>query len=79
MKTKGNEQNIKAIKRWLEEIYDYGDETGISIQEIKCADESCPCVETIIITVQGNTINKIKIGKPLIYIRKWDIENSILV
>lgn len=73
---KDNSENIRAIKNWISELYDVP-ETGIVIvKEIQCPDENCPDIETVILINVGYATNLIKIKKPLIYIRKADIENS---
>ena len=63
---------IAKIKEWLflktgKEIIDF------SVKEMGCADTHCPCVQTYI---EFNN-QKIVIGKPLVYVRKWDIENVL--
>jgi hypothetical protein len=40
--------------------------------EAGCADERCPCVQT---SIYFND-TKIVIGKPLVYVRKWDIDTA---
>jgi len=73
---KSNTENLKAIIAWVKDIFDLGEGSAIVIKEVQCADERCPCVETVILMINGYAINKIKIQKPLVFVKLRDIEQS---
>lgn len=63
------------VKQWVMKKLSLSAETTIMVTEINCTEPNCPDKETVIaILEQGNT-QKFSIRKPLIYIRKWDIDN----
>jgi hypothetical protein len=63
---------LKAkIKEWIEKALGQSVELK-QVIEAGCADERCPCVQT---SIYFND-TKIVIGKPLVYVRKWDIDTA---
>jgi hypothetical protein len=72
-------QNIevsKAIKKWVKSYLQLPDDTTITITELKCCGETCPHIETVI-TIWTEKTQVFKIQKPLVYIRKYDVEKSL--
>lgn len=66
----------KKIVEWLTHFQMVDSESEIAIVEIPhCIDRPCPDSTTQITIGKKNGIVKIiKISKPLVYVRKWDIE-----
>ncbi|TAG56484.1 MAG: hypothetical protein EAZ27_04915 [Cytophagales bacterium] len=67
-----NIEITKKVKEWVMEKFTVSDISFISINEISCSDGCCPNSRTQIL-VLGNYNFDFLIGKPLTYIRKWDI------
>jgi len=49
----------------------------ILVEDVPCIDEGCPDRETLIQINSAGKIEKIRIRKPLVYIRKWDVEFAL--
>ena len=62
------------IGQWVRDKFSLTDEAVISVTEIKCADVGCPDIDTYIHIKQGEVLQKYRIAKPLVYVRKWDID-----
>ncbi len=72
-------QNIevsKAIKQWTKSYLQLSDDTTITITELNCCGENCPHIETVI-TIWTEKAQVFKILKPLVYVRKYDVEKSL--
>ena len=80
--------NLKAkdlLKKWLSTKLKLGATARIDIAEYQCADPGCIHAETIfkvsesLNTPEGiNEVGQIyKIAKPLVFIRRWDIDGII--
>lgn len=72
-------QNIevsKAIKQWTKSYLQLSDNTTITITELNCCGENCPHIETVI-TIWTEKAQVFKIPKPLVYVRKYDVEKSL--
>jgi hypothetical protein len=63
----------KAIKQWVAAKYNLDETVMLTVTELKCCGEQCPHIETAITIWQTPPI-LLKITKPLVYIRKHDIE-----
>jgi hypothetical protein len=72
---------IKAlIVQWfLEKLKISADDVAVEIQENYCNDAHCIHAETIISIKNTEGDKYFKIPKPLVFIRKLDIENSQLL
>lgn len=70
--------SIHAIKHWVRNYLQLEADTLVLVAEVNCADPGCPVKQTqvAILHKNGNT-RKLTIHKPLVYIRKWDIEPLI--
>ena len=72
-------QNIavsKAIKQWTKSYLQLSDDITITITELNCCGETCPHIETAI-TIWTDKPTVFKIQKPLVYVRKYDVEKSL--
>jgi hypothetical protein len=73
-----NTQLNATLKRWISEKLQLDDTAVIEIQEHQCTDANCLHAETVFKikndenTEGGNEFYKI--AKPLVFIRKWDVE-----
>lgn len=68
-----NEIITQKVIEWVRIKFSVSAEIEIKILEISCADPHCVCKETQIQIFDAPFLIK-KIGKPLTFIRKWDIE-----
>jgi len=67
--------STKAIKEWTRQYFKLDAETMVLVTELNCAEPNCPDKETVItIFHQNGNTQKYSIQKPLLYVRKWDIE-----
>jgi len=73
-----NTSIIKKVKEWLVAHYALDSEEGISVSEIPCNEINCPDMETMLsFPLSSGEIRSLRIRKPLVYIRKWDIDALI--
>ena len=70
-----NAQLKAVLKRWISEKLTLSSETLIEIEEHQCTEASCVHAETVfqVKNTEGG-YDVYKIAKPLVFIRKWDIE-----
>jgi hypothetical protein len=73
-----NTQLNATLKRWISEKLQLSDASVIEIQEHQCTDANCLHSETIFKVKNGENTEGgnefYKIAKPLVFIRKWDVE-----
>ncbi|NJN33239.1 MAG: hypothetical protein HC817_02290 [Saprospiraceae bacterium] len=72
-----NERLFTTLTQWLKERFGLSNDVTIEFNEHKCAEPSCIHHETIIKIIdpnRGDVPYFLKIAKPLIYIRRWDID-----
>jgi hypothetical protein len=75
-----NTQLNATLKRWISEKLLLNDAASIKIQEHHCTDASCLHAETVFQVKKGEDTQEreggdlYKIAKPLVFIRKWDVE-----
>ena len=68
------------IKEWLGIHFSLPTNLELTYTELRCADPACPCVQTVLkVKLESGENLSYKIGKPLIYIREWDIKNLLLL
>ena len=66
------------ITEWIKMLVNPAEGSEVLISEINCVDPGCPDMETLItIKSPDNTPKVYRIRKPLVYVRKWDIEALI--
>ena len=66
--------STRAIKEWTRQYLKLQDDI-VLVAEVNCADPGCPDKETVItIFRKDGGPAKFTIRKPLVYVRKWDIE-----
>lgn len=46
----------------------------LMVTELNCQEPGCPDKETVIAILQQGNNQKYNIPKPLLYVRKWDID-----
>ena len=65
----------RLVKTWTAEVFELPADTVVSVSEINCMDPACPGTETHIMILYANKeTSNFSIGKPLTYIRRWDVE-----
>jgi hypothetical protein len=73
-----NTQLNATLKRWISDKLQLSDTAVIEIQEHQCTDASCLHAETIFQIKNSENREEFgdlyKIAKPLVFIRKWDVE-----
>ncbi len=62
------------IRTWVKDKFALTEPFDLSVSEIKCADPGCPDIDTYITLHQEGQSRKFRIAKPLVYVRKWDID-----
>lgn len=68
----------QKVKEWLMLRYDLKSDDGLEVSEIPCNEINCPDMETLLrIPLVSGVIRELRIRKPLVYIRKWDIDALI--
>ena len=74
----GNIKLITTLKAWVKERFGLEDGADIIFQEHDCADASCPDKMVRFAFEQNHTMKSMEIRKPLVFIRKRDIEGAVL-
>lgn len=74
----GNIQLIRTLKCWVKERFELEDDTEVIFQEHNCADASCPDKMVKFAFEKGDLMKSMEIRKPLVFIRKRDIEGAVL-
>jgi hypothetical protein len=69
-------ENIRLITQWTRDGLELDNETHISVTELQCADPSCPVRETVI-AVFTTPVRHWKIGKAVVYVRKYDVAMAL--
>ena len=73
-----NTQIHSVLKRWISEKLNLNEGTVIEIEEHGCTEASCVHAETFFHIKNGENTEGgasfYKIAKPLVFIRKWDID-----
>ena len=75
----GNTKLYKHIEQWVKAKFSLSDAAEIVVSEIKCTDPGCPDIDTFIYVKELDVQKKYRIAKPLVYVRKWDIDGMIEV
>jgi hypothetical protein len=70
----GNAKLYALIGQWVRARFALDDQAEISVSEIKCTDPGCPDIDTYIYVKTEQGLKKYRIAKPLVYVRKWDID-----
>lgn len=66
--------STQAIKDWTRQYLKLQDNL-VLVAEVNCAEPNCPDKETLITVFYKNGApSKFTVRKPLVYVRKWDIE-----
>ncbi|MFN0049253.1 MAG: hypothetical protein ACKVOU_09035 [Cytophagales bacterium] len=61
------------LNEWLKAKLGVEQEIVVDFKEIPCGVDNCPCTTTEIL-ISKPFYQRFTLGKPLVYIRKWDIE-----
>ena len=64
----------QLIRTWVKDKFALEDPLELIVSEIKCADPGCPDIDTYITVIKEGESRKFRIAKPLVYVRKWDID-----
>ena len=72
--TEFRQNSTIAIKKWVKEKLQLTDDVTIMVTEINCWEINCPDKETKIAILQEGNNQQFSIKKPLLYVRKWDID-----
>lgn len=68
-----NLEITKMVISWVIEKFNLPADCQVEVLEISCADGCCPNTQTKII-ISTPSICQYIVGKPLMYVRKWDIK-----
>jgi hypothetical protein len=64
----------KTLSDWLKTKLALNDNTEVSIHEHLCSEPSCVHAETVFRTENTEGVTFYKITKPIVYVRKWDLD-----
>jgi hypothetical protein len=64
----------KTLSDWLKVKLALDDDTEVSIHEHLCSEPSCVHAETVFRTENTEGVSFYKIAKPIVYVRKWDLD-----
>jgi hypothetical protein len=64
---------IENLKRWTAEALRLSEETPVMVTELRCAEEDCPDVETVIAVLTPGRPRKFKVFKPLNEVTRDDL------
>jgi hypothetical protein len=62
----------QKVIEWTRAKFELDDNIEVLISEVGCSDANCPCVQTLI-AIQTVPQQMLRIGKPLTFVRKWDV------
>ena len=66
---------IEKIAEWVREKFNISGGIAIHVKEMDCADPHCVDMETVVSLIEeGKIIKTIRVHKPIVYVRKWDID-----
>ncbi len=72
-KDPNNVEITSLVKDWVTKKFEIDNHTTVEVLEISCPDGCCPNAQTKII-IHSHPHYHFVIGKPLTYIRQWDIK-----
>lgn len=75
----GNIKLITILKSWVKERFNLDNGTEIIFQEHDCADASCPDKMVKFAFEKESIMRSMVIRKPLVFIRKSDIDTADLI
>ncbi|MBC7485843.1 MAG: hypothetical protein H7282_03735 [Cytophagaceae bacterium] len=64
----------QLIRTWVKDKFALEEPLELLVSEIRCVDAGCPDVDTYITVIKDDQSRKFRIAKPLVYVRKWDID-----
>ncbi len=66
------------VQEWIRTKMNLGEEALVQVLELNCADPGCMDKETrILVTVYNQPMRQFRIHKPLVYVRKPDIDQLV--
>ena len=72
--TRPDPDDSKRVKEWVRELMCLPDDTVVTVMELKCQEEDCPDVETVIGVLGGpGQTRKHKLMKSISEVTKFDI------
>lgn len=67
---------VRSIKEWAREVMDLEADAVLAVSELRCMEEGCPEVETVI-GVPGSGRPPVKVSKPMVDVARDDIVAAI--
>ncbi len=62
------------VKEWVREVMDLPDDVTVMVTELRCAEEDCPDVETVIAVLgEPGKARKHKLLKPMTEVTRGDV------
>jgi hypothetical protein len=65
------------IKEWMHTLLGLSEKVEIDVAEYNCADPGCVDKETRIIVSENGIKKQYRVHKPIVFVRKPDIENLV--
>ena len=73
-KPANNPEVTARVKGWLREVMGLSDDVVVMVTELRCAEDGCPDVETVIaILGEPGIARKHKLLKPLVEVTRFDV------
>ena len=73
-RTKNDPQVIGRVKAWSVEQFRLPEETGVMVTELRCAEEGCPPIETVIAILDTpGRPRQYKVCKPMAEVTREDL------
>lgn len=72
-----NAEVTRAIKNWVSELTWVSEDGVVMVTEVNCLDDGCPDMETLIHVLDKPHDRSYRIRKPLIFVRRRDVEAVI--
>jgi hypothetical protein len=71
-------ETIRRVKAWITAALDAHPGTTIAVNEIACADPSCPGIETVILIMEpGRKTRACKVQKPIEDVTEADVRAAL--
>jgi hypothetical protein len=68
---------VQQLSDWTRESLNLTDEATIRVMELRCAEDDCPEVETVIAILEPGRQRKFKVLKPLAEVRREDLTQAL--
>jgi hypothetical protein len=68
---------VARLKEWARELLGLDEDVVVTVAELRCAEDDCPDVETVIGILEAGSPRKFKVFKPLGEVTRKDVEAMV--